>query len=147
MTEEIKFTAEEFADYWESHQEDAELGENFMVKKLGDTDGQTLLARTATVLAQRHGVSSSKVITFRQTMRRACKKAGIETLTPKKVKGTGTKDSPDPIMVLDKSKAHDKPAKSGFDIAYGRMEKWVKSGEISVTDLYNAALDLNVKYM
>lgn len=101
-TEKLDFTAEEFADYWESHQQDVELGINFMVDNLKTEAGRTLLASTATVLADRHGVSSSKVVTFRQTMRRASQKAGLDVVyTPSKVKGTGTKKNPHPTMILE----------------------------------------------
>jgi hypothetical protein len=101
-TDKITFTAEEFASYWESHQDDIELGINFMIENLKTPNGRDLLANTATVLAVRHGVSSSKVVTFRQTMRRASKKAGLDVIyTPSKVKGTGTKKNPHPTMVVE----------------------------------------------
>lgn len=137
--ETLSFTADEFADYWESFSEDEELGINFMAKQVCVEDGRDLLSTTATTLAHRHGVSSNQVKSFRMALRKACKQAGIEDVfSPKK-----TKTDDGFIMVLTPSKPHSAPrVKSGSELAAQRMRKWVEKGECTLDDLSDAVIIL-----
>lgn len=144
MTEEnttLDFTAEEFADYWESVHDDEQSGIDFMAKTVVTDEGRELLSSTVTTLADRHGVSSGNVKTFRTALRKACQKAGIEDIySPKKTKCvdeiTGI---PGYKMVLKPSVPHSKPA--GVDLhakLIKRMMAWVNKGECSIADLEEA---------
>lgn len=122
MSENIVFSAEEFADYWESFSNDLDLGINFMAERVVSQEGRDLLSETVSTLAVRHGVSSSKVKTFRSALRKACEKAGVEDVwTPKKVQGTGTKKNPTPAMVLAPSKRQSAPKKGNPTAAFERV--------------------------
>lgn len=122
MSENIVFSAEEFADYWESFSNDLDLGINFMAERVVSQEGRDLLSETASTLAVRHGVSSDKVKTFRSALRKACEKAGVEDVwTPKKVKGTGTKANPIPYMVLSPSKRQQQPRKANPTRAFEKV--------------------------
>lgn len=133
--EKTMFTADEFADYWESFSEDEDLGINFMAGQVVDDSGRDLLSTTATTLAHRHGVSSNQVKSFRAALRKACKQAGIEDVfSPKK-----TKTDDGYVMVLTPSKPHASPrVKNGSELAAQRMRKWVEKGECTLDDLRDA---------
>jgi len=142
--EESGFDAAEFADYWDSIQSDVEFGIEFMSQKVIDDSGRGLLASTASILAQRHGVSSDKIKTFRMSMRKACEKAGIDDIwSPKKAKGTGTAANPTPFMTLVPVIPHTKPAKSPQDLVYDRLLKGIKKGEYGLRDVELAVCGLN----
>jgi len=138
-------SGKEFADYWDSITSDTEFGINFMATHIVHEGGKELLAITATVLARRHGVSSDQVKSFRTCMHKACKKAGIETHTPKKMKGTGTKLSPEPSMVLIPSTMHAKPRKSGYEQAKAMVLRGVKQGFFTLEDADLAVSELMMK--
>jgi len=140
MTGLTEFTIEEFADYWDSIGDDMEAAVDFMARNVVTDEGRDYLGSVATRIAQRHGVSSDKMKNYRMGMRKACKKAGIDDIfTPKKVKGTGTKDNPDPVMDIIKSKPQENPeVDSDKKLAYNRMRGWVKKG-MSVSDIKAAA--------
>ena len=122
MSEEIQFSAEEFADYWESFSNDLDLGINFMAGQVKTEAGRDLLSGTVSTLAVRHGVSSGKVRSFRSALRKACEKAGVDDIwTPTKVKGTGTKTNPVPSMVLAPSKRQNQPRKADPKKAFEKV--------------------------
>lgn len=147
MADLTQFTIEEFADYWDSIGDDMEAAVDFMARNVVDDEGRDYLGSVATRIAQRHGVSSDKMKNYRMGMRKACKKAGIDDIfTPKKVKGTGTKKHPDPVMTIGVSKAQENPE---FDtpekLLYNRMRSWQKQG-YSAYDIYTAATKLYDDY-
>lgn len=147
LEESMEFNAASFADYWDSIQTDVEFGIEFMSQKVQDDEGRSLLASTASILAQRHGVSSDKIKTFRMSMRKACEKAGMDDIwSPKKQKGTGTTANPTPYMTLVPVVAHTKPAKTGKGLVYDRLEKGLKKGEFSIDDINDALYDLALMY-
>lgn len=138
-----EFTAEEFADYWETVSNDTELGIDFMARNVVTDEGKTLLGNTCTVMAKRHGVSSPQIKTFRSALRKACVKAGIEDiLTPKKVKGTGTTTFPAPMMVLEVSKPQKVPTDT-VTLLYNRMKKWITKDGFSKQDVVDAVNRIN----
>lgn len=133
-TEKINWTSDEFADYWDSLETDRQMGEDFMADQLQTETGKALLEATATTLANRHGVSSNKIKTFRMSIRRACKKVGVDILTPRKEAGSGTKKNPYVSMVLRPSNKME-VTKPINDILKGRMQKWVDKGECSYAEI------------
>ena len=141
MSDLREFTADEFADYWDSIGDDMEQGITFMSRNVMSQEGKELLADTATAIAIRHGVSSDKMKTFRVAMRKACKKAGLDdVLTPKKIAGTGTKKHPHPVMTIGVSKKQKNPTIADpVALCYNRMKKWVGKDNVSVADIYEAA--------
>ena len=147
FNDDSEFNATEFADYWDSLETDIEFGIDFMSQKVIDDAGRGLLASTASILAQRHGVSSDKIKTFRMSMRKACQKAGIEDIwSPKKAKGTGTAANPTPYMTLVPVIPHTKPAKMGVDLAHDRLEKGLKKGDFTINEIYDAMSVLERSY-
>lgn len=149
MEDELEFSASTFADYWDSIQTDVEFGIDFMTQKVVDDSGRGLLASTASILAQRHGVSSDKIKTYRMSMKKACTKAGIEEIwTPKKAKGTGTAANPTPYMVLVPSVPHTTLAdtKTPYGIVLSRLEKGLKKGEFRMSDIHDAMNELYKTY-
>jgi hypothetical protein len=135
-----EFNADSFADYWDSIQSDVEFGIDFMASKVVDEEGRELLGQTASILAQRHGVSSDKIKTYRMSMRKACWKAGIDEIwSPKKEKGTGST----PYMTLVPVIKHTQPAKSPQDLVYDRLLKGIHKGEYGLRDIELAVSGLN----
>lgn len=135
MTKVEGFTATEFADFWASHSEEKELGIAWMAQNVVTSEGKALLSEVATILAQRYGVSSPEVKTFRTALRKACQKAGSDDiLTVKKQKGTPVS------MVTSVVVPHTSPkVGDGEELAYNRMKKWVDKGECTAEEVYNAA--------
>lgn len=112
MSDTIEFTPAEFADYWESHQEDVELGERFMREQLRTEEGRELLRQTADMLATRHTLKGKKFLTFRTAMQNAGKRdpeGDGSVWTPAKVKGTGTKKHPEIEIEVRPVRTHSNP--------------------------------------
>lgn len=145
----MSFSEQELADFFESMGSDLDVAVDFMAELAPTDEGKDFLGRTATILAKRDGVSGNTVKTFRSTLRAACKKAGIaDILTPRKVKGTGTKSNPDPEMYIGVSKSHsDDAKKSGEQMAYDRMSNWLKKGDITLGDIMSAAERLEADHL
>lgn len=80
----LNWTAEEFADFWESHEQEKELGINWMAQQMKQEGGPAQIEECATILGKRHGWSSDPVKSFRAAMRKASEKAGLDPMTIKK---------------------------------------------------------------
>ena len=123
--------ANEFADFWESHEQEKQLGIDWMAKQMATDAGKDLISEAASILATRHGISSDPVKGFRSAMRKASEKAGISPpLTIKKVKGEKQK------MCVAGSKPHSTAAKKrGEDIVYDHLKKLIESEKCTVEEM------------
>lgn len=136
-----EFNANEFADYWDSIEEDIGVAEDFMAGQLATESGRDLIAATVEVLANRHGsISHKKLVTFRAAMRNACKRAGLPDIwTFKKIPGTGTKKHSTYGVRVVKAKAQENPRSvDPVAKAVKRMSAWIAKGECTVDELAEA---------
>lgn len=120
----LNWTAEEFADFWESHEQEKELGINWMAKQMTEEGGPAQIEECATILGKRHGWSSDPVKSFRAAMRKASEKAGLDPMTIKK---TGDKKSGYSFSyaAASKRKAH---TINWEDRVYNVVAGWIKQG-------------------
>lgn len=128
------FNEDEFVEYWETHTNDAKMAEEWIQMKIeqGFTES---LENVAFKLAQRNGVSSNAVKTFRSAMRNASKKAGLEeplTFRFSKSKGVAT----GAFVTAAKPKATS--GKSNVQKAHDRMKKWIVKESFILQDLREA---------
>lgn len=132
MTDTLAWSAEEFADFWESHESEKELGIAWMASQMATSEGINRLEEAATILGTRHGWSSDPVKGFRSAMRKASEKAGLDPMTVRKDgdKTVGYR------MKYVPARRHTSPKVANpEELVYGRMLKWVEKGVCSVDDL------------
>lgn len=135
----FEFTSEEFVEFWEAHAGEGETAVEWMAQQVQTSEGLKKLGQAATILAERHGVSSNMVKTFRTALHNACKKAGLEgSYTPRKRKS----DDGEVYMSIEPSGSRTRPKKGGRDWAVAQMSKWINEGRVDVTDLYDAVAEV-----
>lgn len=124
------FTVHEFVEYWEAKANDDALAIDWLGLQIQTEDGKNKLADVASVLADRHGATSTEVVNLRAAMFKAYKKVNDER----------EKEGHDPIeresFSIRKSDGvayFHTPKKGGKKInpvktAANTMRKWVEKG-------------------
>lgn len=136
----FEMNAEEFAEFWEGHEEERELGIKWIAKQLPTDEGKELVSKAAQILAKRWGNSSDKIKSFRAAMRKASETAGLDPLTIGLEKD---ETSGDKMFVVRPARRQKSPKVADpVQLVYNRMKKWVVKGECTIEELSEAVSDL-----